>query len=97
MFDVTFRLSAPTDERSLARLAELDSAKPPNGPAVLAETGSGVVAALPLGAGRPIADPFEPTADLVPLLELERERLLGGQSGRVRRSLLRRRPSPAGT
>ena len=29
-----------------------------------------MLAALPLGAGRPIADPFEPTAEAVALLQL---------------------------
>jgi hypothetical protein len=96
MLDVTFRISGPADDHALARLAALDSAKPPDGPVVLAEADSRVVAALPLRSGRAIADPFEPTADLVALLELERKRLLGSQRER-RWSLLRRRASHAAT
>jgi hypothetical protein len=98
MFEITFRLSDPGDDSTLARLAALDSARPLDGPAVVAEADSRVLAALPLGSGRAIADPFEPTADIVALLELERKRLLGSEGGRTRgglRSLLPGRPSHA--
>jgi hypothetical protein len=62
-----------------------------------------MLAALPLGAGRPIADPFEPTAELVALLELRRSQIesadgAGGRRRGVRsqlRSLLRGRLSHA--
>ena len=37
-----------------------------------------MIAALPMGAGRPIADPFEPTAEIVALLELRRTQLARG-------------------
>ncbi len=62
-----------------------------------------MLAALPLGAGRPIADPFEPTAELVALLELRRGQIDSSASaspgrkrlaGRVR-GLLRGRLSHA--
>ena len=72
MHNVTVRRSAPGDEVALARLASLDSASPPRGPALIAEADSRMLAALPLGSGRAIADPFEPTADLVNLLEMRR-------------------------
>jgi hypothetical protein len=57
-----------------------------------------MLAALPLGAGRPIADPFEPTAELVALLELRRKQIESADSaGRRRglRSLIRGRLSHA--
>jgi hypothetical protein len=98
MFEITFRLSDPGDDSTLARLAALDSARPLDGPAVVAEADSRVLAALPLGSGRAIADPFEPTADIVALLELERKRMLaseGGRTGGGLRSLLPGRPSHA--
>ena len=60
---------------ALARLAALDSASPPTGPALIAEADSRMLAALPLGSGRAIADPFEPTAELVGLLELRRAQM----------------------
>lgn len=67
---ITIRPARPSDRPALRRLAALDSARPPSGEVLLAETGGEVRAALPLGGGRPIADPFHHTADLVALLEL---------------------------
>ena len=75
MKNITVRRSTSGDESALARLAALDSAKPPRGPALVAEADSRMLAALPLGAGRAIADPFEPTAAAVALLELRRDQL----------------------
>jgi hypothetical protein len=72
---VTVRYAVADDERALARLAQLDSASRPHGPALVAESGSRILAALPLGFGRAIADPFEPTAELVALLEFRRAQL----------------------
>jgi hypothetical protein len=91
--NVTVRHAEVEDQRSLARLALLDSAPRLRGPALVAEAGTRVLAAVPLGSGRPIADPFEPTAELVALLELRREQLRGrdrelpGRLERVRRLL----------
>jgi hypothetical protein len=86
---VTVRHARPGDERALARLAALDSAPLIHGPALVAEADARLVAALPLGSGRPIADPFEPTAAHVALLELRR-RQLGAAGGASRRRGLRR-------
>jgi hypothetical protein len=99
MTDITVRRSVVADRSELERLAALDSARPPTGPALVAETDSRMLAALPLGSGRPIADPFEPTATVVALLQLRAEQIKAGQkargwSRRVR-SLLRPRPSHA--
>jgi hypothetical protein len=93
MRNFTVRPSRPADESGLARLAALDSAKPLRGPALVAEADSRLLAALPLGSGRPIADPFEPTAEIVALLQLRKEQLAeakaeGASGGRLR-SLLR--------
>jgi hypothetical protein len=98
MQNVTVRRSTSGDESALARLASLDSGSPPRGPALIAEADSRMLAALPLGSGRPIADPFEPTAELVQLLELRRSQIeTAGNEPRVRRfrSLLRGRLSHA--
>jgi len=100
MTDITVRRSVSADYRELERLAALDSARPPRGPALIAEADSRMLAALPLGSGRPIADPFEPTAEIVALLHLRAEQLRDenresrGVLERVR-SLLRARPSHA--
>ena len=99
MHNVTVRRSTSADESALARLAALDSASPPRGPALIAEADTRMLAALPLGAGRPLADPFEPTAELVQLLELRRSQLEAADAGpapaRRLRSLLRGRLSHA--
>jgi hypothetical protein len=98
MQNVTVRRSTSADESALARLAALDSASPPRGPALIAEADTRVLAALPLGSGRPIADPFEPTAPLLQLLELRRTQIDAADSKRARRgfrALLRGRLSHA--
>ena len=100
MKNVTVRRSTSADLSALARLAALDSASPPRGPALVVEADSRLLAALPLGSGRPIADPFEPTAELVALLELRREQMEQAHSDdaagrRGLRALLRGRLSHA--
>jgi len=100
MIDITVRQAVASDRIELERLAALDSATPPRGPALVAEADSHMLAALPLGSGRPIADPFEPTAEIVALLELRARQLAeGGPQGRgfgARvRSFLRPQPSHA--
>jgi hypothetical protein len=87
---VVVRHSQPTDSHELAKLAALDSARVPEGPALVAESDARILAALPIGCGRAIADPFEPTAELVALLELRREQLRREKAQRrPRRSRLR--------
>jgi hypothetical protein len=100
MTDITVRRAAASDRSELARLAALDSATPPRGPALIALADSRMLAALPIGSGRPIADPFEPTAEIVALLELRARQLETGErrgrgwADRVR-SMLRPRASHA--
>jgi hypothetical protein len=86
MRNITVRRSTSGDESALARLAALDSASPPRGPALVAEADSRMLAALPLGAGRAIADPFEPTAAAVALLELRRDQLAAADGEPRRRA-----------
>jgi hypothetical protein len=99
MTHITVRRSVAADRPELERLAGLDSARPPTGPALIAEADSRMLAALPLGSGRPIADPFEPTAGVAALLQLRAEQMAAGHKGRGWservRSLLRPRPSHA--
>jgi hypothetical protein len=98
MNNITVRYSVASDLSELARLAALDSATPPRGPALIAEADSRMLAALPLGSGRPIADPFEPTAEILELLRLRAEQVQAVEPNRWRdraRSLLRARPSHA--
>ena len=72
---VTVREAHPGDATALGRLASLDSGHAPAGAALVAESDARILAALPMGSGRPLADPFEPTAELVALLELRRDQL----------------------
>jgi hypothetical protein len=93
MLNVTVRRARSADESGLARLAALDSARPLRGPVLVAEADSRPLAAVPLGSGRAIADPFEPTAEIVALLKLRRQQLTEANAGRASggriRSLLR--------
>ncbi len=65
---VTLRHSTASDREALRRLAALDSASPPSGEALIAETGGDVVAAVSLDGRSAIADPFRPTAPIVAML-----------------------------
>jgi hypothetical protein len=65
---VTIRQSNEADALALRRLAELDSARPIQGPVLMAEYGDRAVAAIGLDERRAIADPFEPTQDVLDLL-----------------------------
>ena len=100
MRNISIRRAVAADLSQLERLAALDSARPPRGPALVAEADSRMLAALPLGSGRPIADPFEPTAEVVALLRLRAEQLRAedersrGPLERLR-TLFRARPSHA--
>ena len=86
---LTVRHAGAGDERELARLAALDGARPPEGRLLVAEFDAHIVAALPFGSGRAIADPFERTAEAVALLELRAAQLRAGDRT-ARRSLVAR-------
>lgn len=65
---VVIRPAYPDDADALDRLAGLDSRNVPSGPMLLAEVGDDVRAAVSLSDGTVLADPFQPTAELIPLL-----------------------------
>jgi hypothetical protein len=71
---VTLRAARPDDASALARLARLDSRRPLTGPVLVAEEDGVLRAALALSSGAVAADPFAPTAHLVPLLRREAAR-----------------------
>jgi hypothetical protein len=62
------RQATVDDEGALRRLAELDGRRPLSGPVLIGEIGGIPVAAVSLADGQITADPFQPTAQLVPLL-----------------------------
>ena len=97
---VTVRHSRPEDAEAIARLAALDSKRPPTGPALVAESDARLLAALPMGSGGPVADPFDRTGELVDLLALRRAQLAESDPRprglkRRLRSALRHRPAAA--
>ena len=65
---LTLRLAGSDDDSAVRRLAQLDSARPPSGPVLLAVVGAETVAALGVRTGAVVADPFRPTADVVAVL-----------------------------
>jgi hypothetical protein len=75
--EITLRFATVADALALKTLAELDSARVPAGEVLIAEVDGRLRAALPLGAGEAIADPFHRTADLVALLRMRATQLLG--------------------
>jgi GNAT superfamily N-acetyltransferase len=65
---VLLRSARADDDPDLIRLADLDSACPLAGPALVAEENGAIVAALCLSTRRVVADPFVPSEHLVELL-----------------------------
>jgi hypothetical protein len=88
---VTVRRARPGDGPALARLAQLDGRQLDPGPVLVAEVAGRALAARSLTNGAAIADPFQPTAHLVELLELRSAHL------READETLRRRPGRART
>ncbi len=72
---VVLRLTTVGDATAIERLGALDGAPAPASRCVVAEVGGAIVAALPLRGGKLIADPFRPTAHLIPHLELRAKQL----------------------
>jgi hypothetical protein len=79
-YTVTVRAAQRADRKALRRLAQLDSRRPETGDelagrALVAESDGELLAAVPLTGGAAIADPFQPTADIVSLLRARRSQL----------------------
>jgi hypothetical protein len=69
------RIAEPRDADPLKQLAALDSARPLEGTALVAEVDGEPVAALDIESGRSVADPFRPTQRIVDLLALRATQL----------------------
>jgi hypothetical protein len=90
---LTIRMAASADTAALTRLAQLDSAPPPEpAPTLVAEVGGELRAALPLDGAPAIANPFERTAELVAMLVDRAQQLRPPQRRAGRRWLLLRTP-----
>jgi hypothetical protein len=72
---LVLRLCCVGDDNALEQLAELEGKPVPRGRQIVAEIDGKVVAAIPLGGGAALADPFRSTAHLIPLLELRAKQL----------------------
>ncbi len=91
MDTLTIRPAAQTDAVALHRLAALDSASPPGGEMLVAEVDGELWAALDVDSGVAIADPFQPSGELVGLLRFRAARLNGSAKVRApKRRLLPR-------
>jgi hypothetical protein len=88
---ITIRRSTTGDEAAVARIAALDSGSAPERGAMLAFVGGELRAVMPLDGGRPLADPFHRTAELVELLHYSVKR---GRATRKRRFGIGRLPVP---
>jgi hypothetical protein len=83
---IELRLCRASDDPALERLAALAERPLPFGRLVVALVNGTLVAALPLGGGCALRDPFAKTVHLLPLLELRASQLRQPQP---------RRPWPA--
>ncbi len=91
---LTIRTASEHDGLAIHRLAAIDSSSAPSGEVLLAEVGPELWAAVEIGSGAAIADPFRPSGDLVDLLRLRAERIRGSERS-ARRSLTRLLPHAA--
>jgi hypothetical protein len=93
---LTIRMAVSADAAALSRLAQLDSARPPEPvPMLVAELGGELRAALPVEGGPAIADPFRRTAELVAILAERARQLVPPPRRAARRWRLLRAPRPA--
>jgi hypothetical protein len=93
---ITLRCAGPADQKTLARLAALDTAVPPAPPVLIAEVGGDIYAALSLHDATLIADPFHDTVAAQQLLRARAAELHGGRRPSWRRRLLNRTTIRAG-
>jgi hypothetical protein len=75
---VEVRVARPEDDAAIRRVAALDSKEVPEGVKLVAEADAEIIAALPIGGGDAVADPFRWTADVVALMNLRAAQLERG-------------------
>jgi hypothetical protein len=86
---VTLRFSFPDDAEALARLAMLDSSEVPPGPLLMAEVAGELRAALSLSTGSVVADPSQPSTEVVELLRARASQLRAERRPRALRVVRR--------
>jgi hypothetical protein len=77
--DVTIRWAMPEDLPALERVAALDSKRLPAGPLLVATVNERIWAAVSTLDDAAVADPFEPSGDLVGLLRTRSSQLRESQ------------------
>jgi len=78
---LSIRIAGPDDAAALERLAHLDGTGLPAGRVLLAEVDGELLAAVPLGPGSVIADPFRRNSEAVRLLAMRRHKVIRGGVG----------------
>ena len=78
---VALRVAQNDEAPVVRRLAALDDSPPLDGDVLLALVDGEAVAAVSLGDGRVVANPFRPTADTVRLLSLRAAQLAAPTAG----------------
>jgi hypothetical protein len=89
---ITIRAAQRDDRSALVRVAQRDSAPLPDGELLVAAEHGEIRAAISIGDGTAIADPFHRTAELVRMLTARAEQLrasAGSPDGELGRLLLR--------
>jgi hypothetical protein len=89
---MTIRYASDGDAQGLARLATLDSSRVPVGTLLVAEVDGELWAAVAIGDGAAIADPFCPSGPMVELLRSRARQLVGDAPRRRRLPALDRAP-----
>lgn len=90
LHEMVLRADRPTDEATLRNLAALDSSRPLEGRALVAEVDGRAVAAIGLTDQRVVADPFVRTADVVELLRVRAARMAPEAPAERRHGMLSR-------
>jgi hypothetical protein len=87
---VALRMAERDEAPAVRRLAALDDARALEGPVLLAVMDGEPVAAMSLLDRRVVANPFMPTRDLVQLLRVRADHIVGPGPRRGRPAVLRR-------
>jgi hypothetical protein len=72
---IVIRYARPADGPALTRLAALADRRLPDAPFLVGEADGEIIAAIPIGGGDVVGDPFRVTLDVVELLRLRSSQL----------------------
>ena len=81
--EIRIRAADEQDLTAISRVAGRDSTLLPGGPFLVAEVGDDVRAAISLGDGTVVADPFHRTAELVAMLRIRAREATAGAAENV--------------